>query len=58
MAAPCPGMHKQAHPLHPLSPKGQGVQGVSNRKVIIVAHTHAGTDLNFSPFGHPNKFWA
>ena len=58
MAAPCPGMHKQAHPLHPLGPKGQGAQGASNRNVIIVAHTQVGTDIKVFPFGRPNKFWA
>ena len=57
MAAPCPGMQKKAHPLQPPAPRGQGVQGVSNGKVTIVAHTQVGPEINFFPLGSPNKFW-
>ena len=56
MAAPCPGMQKKAHPLQPPAPRGQGVQGVSNGKVTIVAHTQVGPDIKFFPLGSPNKF--
>ena len=56
MAAPCPGMQKRAHPLQPPAPRGQGVQGVINGKVMIVAHTHVGPEVNFFPLWSPNKF--
>ena len=46
MAAPCPGMQKKAHPLQPPAPRVQGVQGVSNGKVTIVAHTQHTTSAN------------
>ena len=57
LGAPCPGMQKRAHPLQPPAPRGQGVQGVSNGKVMIVAHTQVGPEIKFFPLGSPNKFW-
>ena len=57
MGAPCPGMHKKAHPLHPPAPRVQEVQGVSNGKVIIDAHTHVGTEVKNFLLGAPNKCW-
>ena len=57
LGAPCPGMQKRAHPLQPPAPRGQGVQGVSNGKVMIVAHTQVGPEIKIFPLGSPNKFW-
>ena len=57
MAAPSPGMQRKAHPLQPPAPRGQVVQGVSNGKVMIVAHTQVGPEIKIFPLGSPSKFW-
>ena len=46
---PAQGCRKKAHPLQPPAPRVQGVQGVSNGKVRIAAHTHAGPDIEIPP---------
>ena len=48
---------KSSPPAAPSPKGGQGVQGVSNGRVMIVAHTHVGPEIKFFPLGSPNKFW-